>query len=199
MSRYTTDDVKKFSIFFLNKRLRLEPDCTWYHQAITWSRNGESTGKINYDLSTVLGNSYIELSYRIRSWGDDEWQSINYKVPLEAVECRYGGIRWYFRCPLYRSGAFCGRRVGVLYEAGRYFGCRHCADLTYESCNQSKRFRTGMYKVFSDSFKAEEIYESLKRLHYAGKPTRKYRKCLKLWSSAGSVQNVERAIEEALS
>jgi hypothetical protein len=49
---------------------------------------------------------------------------------------RFGGLRWWFVCPLTVNGRPCGRRVGKLYlpPAGRYFGCRHCHDLTYTSC-----------------------------------------------------------------
>jgi hypothetical protein len=36
------------------------------------------------------------------------------------------------------SGSPCYRRVGKLYlpPGGRYFGCRHCYDLTYTSCQE---------------------------------------------------------------
>jgi hypothetical protein len=35
--------------------------------------------------------------------------------------------------PLRRRAAACRRRVGKLYGAGRYFLCRHCCGLTYQS------------------------------------------------------------------
>ncbi len=36
------------------------------------------------------------------------------------------------------SGRYCGKRVGKIYSApgSRYFGCRHCQDLTYTSCQE---------------------------------------------------------------
>ena len=41
----------------------------------------------------------------------------------------------FFVCPLVVRGSPCERRVGKLYlpPGGRYFGCRLCYDLTYES------------------------------------------------------------------
>jgi hypothetical protein len=46
--------------------------------------------------------------------------------------------RWWFVCPLVVNGRPCNRRVGKLYLPGasRYFGCRHCYDLTYTSCQE---------------------------------------------------------------
>lgn len=40
-------------------------------------------------------------------------------------------------CP----GARCGRRVAVLYGLGRYFLCRHCYNLRYESQHEDKTHR----------------------------------------------------------
>jgi len=40
-------------------------------------------------------------------------------------------------CP----GAGCDQRVAVLYGPGRYFLCRHCYDLVYESQREDKTHR----------------------------------------------------------
>src|SRR5262249_18413085 len=39
--------------------------------------------------------------------------------------------------PLCRNGVGCGRRVRKLYLSGKYFGCRHCHNLTYRSQQES--------------------------------------------------------------
>jgi len=49
----------------------------------------------------------------------------------------FGGERPWFVCP----GAGCGRRVALLYGPGRYFLCRHCYDLRYESQREDKTHR----------------------------------------------------------
>jgi hypothetical protein len=47
------------------------------------------------------------------------------------------GERPWFICPDVR----CGRRVAVLYGPGRYFLCRHCYDLVYESQRENEMHR----------------------------------------------------------
>ena len=58
-----------------------------------------------------------------------------YVVRLTTTVPHLGGFRYWFCCPLTRNGHVCGRRVGKLYlpPGGRYFGCRHCYQLTYQS------------------------------------------------------------------
>lgn len=189
MSRYTTADTRNFKIYSLRQWGVLEPESVFFNKAVVWSRNDEETGRIGYCISTVKGNSYIELDYKTRSsWGVEEWKPIKYKIPLESVNCHFGGIRWFFRCSLHRDGQYCGRRVAILYQAGDYFGCRYCADLTYESCNESKRFRGFPFGVLTKGMKADELYERISRTHYAGKPTQKYKRYLKL---AGQIDRID--------
>jgi hypothetical protein len=83
----------------------------------------------------------MQLSY---SW---VWTSTNqkgsetYSVLLTATRPPHAGMRWWFVCPLSIHGGPCGRRVGKLYlpAHARYFGCRHCHDLTYRSCQTSSK------------------------------------------------------------
>jgi hypothetical protein len=75
---------------------------------------------------------HIVLSYRYRHNGG-EWQDVREHIPIEYVSCRFGGRRPYFRCPGVRSGSTCGRRAAKVFAAGRYFLCRHCYHLGYES------------------------------------------------------------------
>jgi hypothetical protein len=60
----------------------------------------------------------------------------DYTVRLEATPCRYGGRRWWFRCPLSHAGVACGARVRKLYLRGRWFGCRKCHGLVYRSSQE---------------------------------------------------------------
>lgn len=63
--------------------------------------------------------------------GDKE--RLDYPVKLVATPCRYGGKRWWFICPLSKDDIACRRRTLKLYLGGKYFGCRHCYELTYQS------------------------------------------------------------------
>ena len=79
------------------------------------------------NISLCPESDRVVLNYRYREQGD-EWLPQEYAVMLERTPCHYGGERVWFRCP--RMG--CGRRVAILYAA-KYFVCRHCLRLAYES------------------------------------------------------------------
>jgi len=106
--------------------------------AIRWSNTctGEETSSIGYEVN--VAQRWMRLHYRLVR--DDT--SFDYKVSLTTTDLPWGGVRWWFVCPLAFDGRSCGRRVGTLYlpPGGRYYGCRHCYNLTYESCNESHRF-----------------------------------------------------------
>jgi hypothetical protein len=60
-------------------------------------------------------------------------------VPLSTTRPRFGGLRWWFHCPLLGPGGRpCHRRVGKLYlpRHGRFLGCRQYHNLTYKSCQE---------------------------------------------------------------
>lgn len=166
----TTQESKRIEMKFLRKSGYL---CGWAYRSIAWTCRGEDTGnilvKINTD--TYQGGSYMELDYKIRSRGEEEWRPINYRVTLVSTPCRYGGKRWWFICPNTR----CNRRNNVLYSYGDYFVCRKCARLKYESQRYS-----GKYAFVSRILDADEYAMTLKRWYYRGKPTRKHRKLIRM-------------------
>jgi hypothetical protein len=77
-----------------------------------------------------------------------EEESASYRVGLTTTRPRFGGLRWWFVCPLVKNDVPCGRRVGKLYlpPGGRYFGCRTCYDLTYTSCQESHKY-DGLFRL----------------------------------------------------
>jgi hypothetical protein len=93
-----------------------------------WNSRSEQTAWI----LVVGGRDAITLEYNYRRTGE-EWQQVTESVPLEWTPCYFGGSRPWFRCPGVVNGVPCGRRVAILYGAGRYFLCRHCYDLRYET------------------------------------------------------------------
>jgi hypothetical protein len=54
---------------------------------------------------------------------------------LEWTACNFGRERPWF----VRPRAECGRRVAILYGPGKYFLCRHCYDLRYESQREDNK------------------------------------------------------------
>jgi hypothetical protein len=73
-------------------------------------------------------------------WGEPGriQHSAQTRVEVTTTPCRFGGRRFWFRCPIEHNGIPCKRRVLRLYlPPGREkFGCRRCYDLTYRSCQQ---------------------------------------------------------------
>ena len=51
--------------------------------------------------------------------------------------CNFGGERPWFVC----HRVTCGRRVAILYGPGKYFLCRRCYDLRYESQREDNKDR----------------------------------------------------------
>jgi hypothetical protein len=69
-------------------------------------------------------------------------ENVAENVRIVRVACRFGGSRPYFVCPGVVNGIACGRRVVKLYGAGRYFLCRHCYRLAYDSQSEGAWHRT---------------------------------------------------------
>jgi hypothetical protein len=98
-----------------------------------WFRAGQEVASI----SALVYQDRIVLSYRHRSRVGGEWEEVKEPLSLEWTACNFGGERPWFVCP----GVACGRRVAILYGPGKYFLCRHCYDLRYESQRKDKKDR----------------------------------------------------------
>ena len=86
------------------------------------------------EVNATAAPPWLRLSTTFKATG----AAVDYRVCLTTTRPRFGGLRWWFVCPLTKAGRPCTRRVGKLYlpPGGHYFGCRHCHDLTYESVQQ---------------------------------------------------------------
>jgi len=102
-----------------------------------WTRGGEPSGSI----SVRSESNAVVLMYRWRSYGETEGNSIEQRVPITWTRCHFGGSRPWFRCPVYSSGSYCGRRAAKLYSAGKLFACRGCYRLAYASQHEALRHR----------------------------------------------------------
>jgi hypothetical protein len=167
---YTTDQAKRIEMTYLRKSGDLKG---WSWRRISWNYNGRPSGCIDVKIATGSDgdNYYMELDYKWKDHDAAEWTPIDYKVRLQPTSCGFGGRRWWFICP----NLNCRRRNSILYQSGRYFVCRKCAGLKYESQNYS-----GKYSFLRDLFEAEDYERSIKRWYYRGKPTRKHRRFLKM-------------------
>jgi hypothetical protein len=75
----------------------------------------------------------LKLSYVVTDPDIDEKREHSINAPIVHVPCNYGGVRPYFTYP------DCYRRVLKIYKPPSHaeFSCRHCAGLTYRSCQDS--------------------------------------------------------------
>ncbi len=76
----------------------------------------------------MLLSSSLTMAYEVK--GEKLFQTLK----LTWTPCHFGGRRLWFVCP-------CGRRVGILYFAGRQFRCRQCCGLAYASQNETDSYR----------------------------------------------------------
>ncbi len=111
---------------------------------ITWSVGGDIRASIGFSVAWEELAPIVTLRYR--------WKGIDLddSIRLEATYPTGGGVRWWFICPLTVAvGVQCNRRVGKLFmpPGERWFGCRHCFNLTYESTR-----RSGMMKRWLAAF-----------------------------------------------
>lgn len=174
-AKTTVEQATQLSIFKLKEFGLLGGLCS---STLTWTRRPSGT-KNSIGILVNTEELYVRVNYTITNRWTDEKSDYEYKISLTTTPCHFGGVRYWFICPLSRNGIYCGRRVGTLYLAsgGNYFGCRHCYDLSYESRNESRLGRFGQWGyILKADRQCEELYKSIKRWTWRGRPTRKARK-----------------------
>ncbi len=132
--------------------------CWWRDEART-----EEKASIDYEVDTTAQPPWLRLYYRFLADG----KAVNYRLGLAVTRPHFGGHRWWFICPLLINGRQCGRRVRKLYlpPHSSYFGCRHCHELTYTSCQESHKYdglaRGLARNLGSDSATVKRIIDGL--------------------------------------
>ena len=162
----TVGQAHSLSIGFLKKHGYLKDE--FKYGGITWSRNEEYTGNINFWVSRR--DMDIRLIYTVTSHSTGVVQHMDYKVPLLKTSCNYGGYRYWFQC------TYCHRRVSVLYIK-TYAKCRKCSRLTYASQKAGRLERSIGSKGYM--YMLSEERDAIRTTHYAGKPTKRYLRYLK--------------------
>jgi len=137
---------------------------------LTWSRGGNSIGKIRIITNTV--SNYIELDYSYKDIPR------NYKVNIISVPSNLGkGDIMYFICPS------TNKRCRILYSIGGYFLHRTAfKGCMYECQKESRKYR-GILAILVPSWKVDDYHEKLNKKYfkrmYAGKPTKRYLQIMK--------------------
>lgn len=104
-------------------------------QSFGWSWKDDQ-GNEKGSISVRVLSDAVELFYIINPKSESP-EEIHYQVPLTRTSCNYGGGRPWFVCP----GTGCGRRVVKLYLGSKYFLCRNCHNLAYESQRENRSDR----------------------------------------------------------
>lgn len=129
----TVESRNQLDVNRLNRKGLLQPGVSG---SVDWSRGDRSLGSIG--LRAERGS--LILDYQHRRSPSSEWEEVRYPVRLTWTPCNFGGRRPWFICPGVVNGRYCGRRVGTLFNGGKYFLCRHCYDLTYQSRQDGYRY-----------------------------------------------------------
>lgn len=194
MSKEEADTLKKIEIWWLLRDIKERGG--YKYTTVGWGENG-SHGKVGVKVSIQGEEKYAEFIYTQTDNHTGEKQNFDYRVPIIETSCYFGGSRYWFQCNLTKSGKFCGRRVGVLYKGGDWFGCRHCYELTYASRNANRQYE--LYPLFQTlelSEKADKLREKTKRFTYAGKPTKKALRLMELRVQSGQSYRSFLAVEK---
>ena len=111
----------------------------WKAGGLTWtsSPSGEHVATIGYEADLCdKGSAWLRLHYTVTK-GDGSKVERHYRVPLETTRPHFGGVRWWFVCPL------TGCRAAKLYlppGADRFAG-RTAWRLAYRSQRNGALFR----------------------------------------------------------
>lgn len=156
---------------------------------LRWT-SGASDRKSAVDIIVSIADDEctMALKYTVTDY-DGEKTDMNYTVSLSRTACNYGGFRYWFFCPLTKSGIKCRRRVRKLYCYQNYFGCRSCLNLCYSSQNENRVYRRGLYRLLNTEYKIEDLEGSMKRSTYAGRPTKKQLQLNRLYAQASREYN----------
>ena len=110
----TVEDCRSVSISFLRKHGYF---CGYRSGGISWKNScGEETSSIGIVVSTLDGDNYVRFQYTTTKRDTGEKTKYDYKVQLTTTPCNFGGVRYWFICPLSKNGVYCGRRVAKLYS-----------------------------------------------------------------------------------
>jgi len=166
------DNLLKIETWWLNRHGYFD-----YHKWGTiewkWGDDRKSSVGIETDVQDPF-SSYIRLHYTQTS-NNGEKKDFDYRVELVTTPCNYGGRRYWFICPLSLEGKRCGRRVGVLYKSGDYFGCRYCHNLCYRSQNQNRSSKHyPLFRYLDLAMKEDD--EDYRYLFYKGRPTKRLKR-----------------------
>lgn len=179
MAKSVVEDCKRVSIKWLNKHGYLTGGYRW--GGIEWT-SGYDDSKSSIGFIVDPQELYIRFRYTTTDYWKDEKSEMDYRFRLMTTPCNYGGLRYWFLCGLYKNGRYCGRQVSKLYKppGAKWFGCRHCWELSYYERQQNKGGKWGcLFKAMDFEDKAAKLEDKMKRWYWQRRPTKKHRRLLR--------------------
>lgn len=142
-SRYTADGGLGIHVGWIVRQYPIT-EGGWIG-SFSWTRRGEVVGSCGYILRR---DSVKPISLLVNC----NWNGKPFKQELELSHVRMpkGGLKTYLICPYCRT-----RRMKLYFSRLPSLCCRKCANYTYESCQQSKKW-SGIWQAWSDEI-AEEV------------------------------------------
>jgi hypothetical protein len=137
-----------------------------YGGTVCWNVGDQWRGEISYRVESYGEALSVRLMYKLTPKGGKA-QDFDYLVRLNSTRLPWGGVRWWFICPLLKQGQPCNRRVAKLFlpPGAHYFGCRVCHNLAYRS-NQEEHERDSFYEMMAVILRADYpgiTYRQIKR------------------------------------
>lgn len=155
----TVEDTLSIDLMELQKKGLFEKPGLW---TTTWSWCGEVRAKVSFMLERDEGKpSAIRFIYTITNRETGEDKKYDYPVYLDSTPCHFGGVRYWFLCPIIKNGVKCTRRTRKLYLTAyhQYVGCRECYELSYDSRQMSgNRYYEALGKEGRRALKQEGKY-----------------------------------------
>lgn len=140
----TAGQCRQIDIYTFNRELDLKPG-TIANGTISWPpRWNEKSATISWQVK----DEKLRLYYTVSRPSGKE-RDYDYSCKITWTKCNFGGKRPWLLCP----NTNCGRRVAKIYKppGKEVFLCRHCWDLTYQSCQDSHKYDR-VYKSLAESF-----------------------------------------------
>jgi hypothetical protein len=149
----TVEECLSLNVFRLHQQNLLCPG----PGSLTWNRvsTGENRGSVGYSIQAEKGNHLVMTLHFTRTIREAK-EVVQEPILLIPTRPHFGGIRYWFQCPLVISGRPCGRKSGKLHlpPGQKFFGFRHCYGLTYASRQEHNK----RMDVFARAFKRGEWF-----------------------------------------
>ena len=104
------------------------------HGVVSWWTDDQMAASMSYIRNWADQTPSLALRYSL-----NDAEVVRQRINLVSTTVQNGGTRWWFQCPIIVEGFVCRRRCSKLYlpDAQKYFGCRTCHDLSYQSSQQA--------------------------------------------------------------